>query len=128
MNKFTNEALDARNQTIAAKSEIDDLNPSDIEEPWKKFNAVQKRVYLLKQAISNKDFEEVTSVNYTTKTPKDKLPYAEIQKIGGMSYEDSTNSVLQSGKVTKILSVSKNLIPFPYAQSKSTKNGVTFIA
>ena len=53
-------------------------------------------------------FIEDDGVAYQKTAPENSLPYAQIKKIGGMTYK------------------SKNLIPFPYADTSKTEAGVTW--
>jgi hypothetical protein len=68
------------------------------------------------------------SVSYAKPVPENALPYAEIVKVGGMSYrvntgtEEAPEYVLQSAPVTEIVSIGVNLLPMiPESSAKSFK-------
>lgn len=67
-----------------------------------------KRITNLEQGIIPDPFEVDDSVVYSKDVPENALPYAEVQKVGGMSYK------------------SNNLIPYPYNDTTKTVNGITF--
>lgn len=67
-----------------------------------------KRITNIEQGIPPELFETDSSVAYEKDIPEKALPYAEISKIGGMTYKDG--STLKSAKVTEIASVGVNLI------------------
>lgn len=73
-----------------------------------KYNAYDKRLTNLEQWIAPSYFETDNSIAYMKNVPSGALPYAELSKVGGMAYK------------------SKNLIPYPYANSSLTANGITF--
>lgn len=61
--------------------------------------------------------------DYSVEVPTRSAPYAQINKIGGMSYKDG--NTLRDAKVTEVKSVGANLIPYPYDLSSGMYNGVT---
>lgn len=65
-----------------------------------------KQIENLKQG-SVDQFETDLSVAYVKNVPDNALPYAEIKKIGGMTYKDG--NTLKSAKVTEVESVGANL-------------------
>ena len=67
-----------------------------------------KRLTNIEQGIPPELFETDSSVAYTKEIPEKALPFAEISKIGGMTYKDS--QTLKSAKVTEVESVGVNLI------------------
>lgn len=87
------------------------------------YNRNAKRITNLEQGVAEQ-FETDASVAYVKDVPANALPYAEIKKIGGMTYKDG--NTLKSAKVTEVKSVGVNLIPFPYSNTTKTINGVTF--
>lgn len=52
------------------------------------------------------------SVAYEKEVPANALPYAEILKIGGMTYRDTATNTLKHGKVTEVKSVGANHAKF----------------
>lgn len=71
-------------------------------------SAVEKRVTNLEQGILPSPFETDSGVAYQKSVPTNALPYAEVEKIGGMTRKCT------------------NLISFPYADGTRTTNGITF--
>jgi hypothetical protein len=65
-----------------------------------------KQIENFKQGWSDQ-FETDLSVAYVKNVPENALPYAEIKKIGGMTYKDG--NTLKSAKVTEVESVGANL-------------------
>ncbi len=68
----------------------------------------EKRITNLEKKVSPSFFETDDSIAYRKSVPTDACPYAQVNSVGGMSYK--TN----------------NLIPFPYASSSKTENGITW--
>jgi hypothetical protein len=64
-----------------------------------------KQIENLKQGTADQ-FETDSSVAYVKDVPENALPYAEIKKIGGMTYKDG--NTLKSAKVTAVESVGIN--------------------
>lgn len=69
-----------------------------------------KQIENLKQGTAVQ-FETDTAVAYVKNVPDNALPYAEIKKIGGMTYKDG--NTLKSAKVTEVESVGENLFSTP---------------
>lgn len=90
------------------------------------FNKHNKQLTNLEKGIGQDPFETDDSVAYAKIVPEDALPYAEVSKIGGMSYRDEATGTLKNAVVTSIKSVGKNLIPFPYYSESGTSSGITF--
>lgn len=65
----------------------------------------------------------VSGDDYSVEVPTRSAPYAQINKIGGMSYKDG--NTLRDARVTEVKSVGANLIPYPYDLSSGMYNGVT---
>ena len=103
------------------------LNPEKIKKEAiapieEKVSRIDKRITNLEQGIVPDPFETDSSVAYMKVVPENALPYAEIGKVGGMTYKDG--DTLKSAKVTAIEKAGANLIPFPYelvAESGGTK-------
>lgn len=66
------------------------------------------------------------SVAYSRIVPANALPYAEIEKVGGMTYRDKASGTLTNAMVTGIKSIGANLIEYPYYESNLTRHGVRF--
>ena len=66
----------------------------------------EKRITNLERKISNEYFVTEDSKD----VPLNVCPYAEIVKVGGMSYRDEATNTLKHAKVTEIKSVGKNLV------------------
>lgn len=71
-------------------------------------NKLDKRVTNLEQGILPSPFVTDDGVAYQKSVPSNALPYAEVEKIGGMTRKCA------------------NLIPFPYANPSYEMNGITF--
>lgn len=74
-----------------------------------KISRNEKRITNIEQGIIPDPFETDDSVAYVKDVPANALPYAEIEKVGGMTYRDEETNTLKSAKVTEIVSVGKNL-------------------
>ena len=70
------------------------------------YNRNAKRITNIEQGVAEQ-FETDASVAYVKDVPANALPYAEIKKIGGMTYKDG--NTLRSAKVTEVKSVGVNL-------------------
>lgn len=68
---------------------------------------VSKRITNLEQGLPEDNFVTDSTVAYVKDVPSTALPYAEVKKIGGMTYKDG--NTLKSAKVTEIESVGTNL-------------------
>ncbi len=72
------------------------------------------------------------AVAHVKDVPGDALPYAEVGEVGGMTYRVNVGTEadpvyeLRSAPVTEVESVGRNLLPYPYAQSSTTNNGITY--
>lgn len=71
-------------------------------------NKLDIRVTNLEQHLSPSFIETDEDSVYQKIVPVNACPYAQVNKVGGMSYK------------------TRNLIPFPYNQSNKTTNGITF--
>lgn len=87
-----------------------------------------KRITNIEQGLVPDPFETDDSVAYMKGVPANALPYAEIQKVGGMTVKDETTGTLKSAPVTEVVSVGANLIPFSYKGLSTTDNGLSFVA
>ena len=85
---------------------------------------LEGRVSNLEARISQEDFVEDSEIAYVKDVPTNALPYAEIVKIGGMTYKDG--NTLKSAPVTEVESVGANILPYPYVSKAPTINGITF--
>lgn len=72
-------------------------------------DSLEKRITNLEQGIVPSPFETDNTVAYRKDVPSNALPYAEVAKIGGMTYKDG--DTLRSAPVTEVESVGANLIP-----------------
>lgn len=85
-----------------------------------------KRITNLEQGIVSSPFETDNAIAYIKNVPANALPYAEISKVGGMTYRDE--GVLKSAKITKIESVGVNLFDKNKVQNATeTATGFSFI-
>ena len=84
----------------------------------------EKRLTNLEARISQEDFVEDSDVAYIKDVPANVLPYAELKKLGGMTYKDG--DTLKHAVVTEVENVGANLIPYPYTNTTNTINGITF--
>lgn len=66
-----------------------------------------KRITNLEQGLTPDPFETDNSMAYQKDVPANALPYAEIAKVGGMTYKDG--NTLRSAPVTEVKSVGVNL-------------------
>lgn len=64
------------------------------------------------------------SVAYQKIVPSGAEEYAQVAKVGGMTYKIETK--LLDTKVTELVSEGANLIPFPYLLKSGTQNGTTY--
>lgn len=88
------------------------LDERDKVELQKQISRNSKRITNIEQGIIPDPFETDSSVAHMKVVPEAALPYAEISKVGGMTYKDG--DTLKSAKVTVIENTGTNLIPFPY--------------
>lgn len=86
------------------------------------YNRNAKRITNIEQDVADQ-FETDASVAYVKDVPENALPYAEIKKVGGMTYKDG--DTLKSAKVTEVESVGVNLLDPAWRQSVTIR-GVTF--
>ena len=75
-----------------------------------------KRLSNLESRLGESAFITDDSIAYIKTVPEGALPYAEITKIGGMSYKDDAAGTITDANVTGIGSLGENLFPI--------KNGV----
>ena len=73
-----------------------------------KTNSLEKRITNLEQGIIPSPFVTDDGVAYQKEVPANVLPFAEVEKIGGMTRKCT------------------NLIPFPYLNYSKTENGITW--
>ncbi len=101
---------------------------AEVEVQDDKITAIGKRVTTLESAVYGDIAQEVedNSVAYVKDVPSNALPYAEIKKIGGMTYKDAVTQTIRSAPVTEVKSVGANLLPYPYVHTSGTRGGVTF--
>lgn len=124
-NIASSEANRATSIVNNAKSEIGaELSPM-VSQNTEDIAINRKRITNLEQGITPDPFVTDT----TGIVPVNALPYAEVVKVGGMTYRDEATNTLKEAKPTSIESRGANLIPFPYADGgvgTYTSNGVTF--
>lgn len=70
----------------------------------------EKRITNIEQGITPSPFETDDSIAYIKNVPLNALPYAEVNKVGGMTYNDGSDPALKTAKVTKLKIVGANLI------------------
>lgn len=106
----------AYNSEVASKnSEISARNDAEIarqfagntEQIEARISRNDKRITNLEQGLVPSPFVTDDSVAYIKDVPLNALPYAEINKIGGMTYKDG--DTLKHAKVTEIKSVGVNV-------------------
>lgn len=68
-----------------------------------------KRLTNLEQGLPDDNFMVDESVAYAKGVPANALPFAEVHKVGGMTYRDETTNTLRHIKVTEVESVGANL-------------------
>lgn len=73
-----------------------------------KIDTQNKRITNLEHWLAPRYFETDNTVAYCKDVPQGALPYAEVEKVGGMTR------------------VCTNLIPYPYLENTKTTNGLTF--
>lgn len=83
-----------------------------------------KRISNLEKGITPSPFETDATVARTKAIPATSLPYALLQKVGGMSYAGDFSG-LRSAAVTKVRTIGKNLLNYSYSGTV-TQKGVTF--
>lgn len=85
-----------------------------------------KAIENIKAGIPSDEFDTDDSVAYQKDVPANALPFAEVKKIGGMTYKEE--NTLKHAKVTAIESVGANLMVYPYLLTESTSSGITISA
>jgi hypothetical protein len=70
----------------------------------------EKQIANIMHGVAPDPFETDDSVAYVKDVPADALPYAEIEKVGGMTYRDEETNTLKSAKVTAITSTNHTLL------------------
>lgn len=89
------------------------------------FNKCNKRITNLEKGIVPDPFYTDDSVAYAKVVPDGALPYAEVSKIGGMSYRDEATNTLKNAKVTSIKATGKNLFKVETIQHDESQSGLT---
>lgn len=107
--QIVNEKGSQVDKVMSQKVVTDELNTLD-EHITTSLNAVNKRITNLEVSKSDDLFETDSSTSYEKIVPTGVAPYAEINKIGGMSYRDEETNTLEHAKVTALVSRSKNLL------------------
>lgn len=74
-----------------------------------RISRTNKLITNLVQGVTTIPVETDDSVAYIKSVPANALPYAEINKVGGMSYKDEATNTLRDSKVTEIKSLGANL-------------------
>ncbi len=115
-------AADAQAQASEAVEELrTELSPR-INRNTEDITILGKKVTNLEQGITPDPFVTDT----TGIVPVNALPYAEVVKVGGMTYRDEATNTLKTAKPTSIESRGANLVINEYKDKSGTKNGVTF--
>ena len=91
----------------ALVDEVENTNER-ITDTNERIDKTEKRLTNIEQGVMADSFEVDDSVAYVKDVPSNALPYAAISKIGGMTRKCT------------------NLIPYPYADTTKTVNGITF--
>lgn len=81
----------------------------DINNLMSNIDRNSKRITNLEKGLVPSPFETDNSVAYAKNVPLNTLPYAEVTKIGGMTYRDESEQTLKSALVTEVESVGANL-------------------
>jgi hypothetical protein len=79
----------------------------ELDNAEQKISRVEKRITNIERGVMPEVFETDDSMAYQKDVPANALPYAEVSKIGGMTYKDG--DTLRSAKVTEVKSVGANL-------------------
>lgn len=115
-------AADAQSKAGEAVAELRaELSPR-INRNTEDITILGKKVTNLELGVSPDPFVTDT----TGKVPVNALPYAEVVKVGGMTYRDTETNTLKDAKVTSLASRGANLVINEYKDTSGTKNGVTF--
>lgn len=116
----------SRNAAEAARVKAEEARASAFLAMDGRISRNEKRVATLEAAVYGDLAQEVedNSVAYVKDVPSNALSAVKISAIGGMTYKDG--DTLKSAPVTEVESVGANLIPFPYAETTKTLNGITF--
>lgn len=111
--KYTGKQIDeavANQEVMAEKIEDAVENQKTMAEQIEKNHQIairnSKQIENLKQGAADQ-FETDSSIAYVKYVPENALPYAEIKKIGGMTYKDG--NTLKSAKVTEVGIVGANI-------------------
>ena len=105
LNSYKEESIQQSNVYTDSKYNLLDKK---ILQNSNKISRNSKRITNLEQGLPSEQFMTDSTVAYTKDVPSNALPYASINKIGGMTYK------------------SKNLIPLPYIAGNGTAGGVTY--
>jgi hypothetical protein len=86
------------------------------------YNRNDKRITNLEQGLPDDNFVTDSAIGYEKDVPSNALPYAEIKKVGGMTYKDG--DTLKSAKVTEIKSEGANLADVSAFTNTTISNGI----
>ena len=89
-------------------AQVVDENRDAIIKTGEIVSQTEKRLTNIEQGLPEDNFLTDASVAYRKDVPTNALPYAEVSKIGGMTYKDG--DVLRSASVTEVKSVGANLL------------------
>lgn len=106
----TEEAINATEEAKSATEKAKSATES-ISRLERTASRNSKRITNLEQGISPDPFYTDSSVAYVKEVPTNALPYAEVSKVGGMSYV--VDGAIKHAKVTSF-QATDNLIPYPY--------------
>lgn len=104
LNIYKVESIQQSNEYTDSKSNLLDKK---ILQNSNKISRNSKRITNLEQGLPDDEYYTDATVAYTKDVPSNALPYAEVKKIGGMTYKDG--NTLRSAKVTEVKSVGVNL-------------------
>ena len=90
-----------------------------------KVEILSKKVENLESRLNDDYFVTVDGNYRFHQTPNNAMPFAEVTKIGGMTYRDGDTNTLKDAKVTALNSYNENLIT-PRNPSTGTTNGLTY--
>lgn len=110
---------DSKGYTDSRENELNKKHNSNLE----KISKNSKRITNTEEVL---DVVLDETIEYSKNVPNDALPYAEITKVGGMTYRDEATNTLKNAGVTKIKAIGKNLLPYPYYSQSNTSQGITF--
>lgn len=109
---YDGRVLNSAGSAVRNQFTVMDFRVEDLEETAEDIQGTQsqheKRIVNLEKRFANEPFEIDNSSEVAKIVPEGAMPYAAVNKVGGMTYK------------------SKNLLPYPYHFTNYTSNGLTF--